>query len=99
MAHVSTIGSMQNRSWRNDRPDPNSKIGRIYDLLQPGRIVPRDDLVAITKTKNFNSVIEYLRNSYGLDVRRIRHREWCRVGEYVNGEYVDHIAALTKAEG
>lgn len=101
MPHVATAHSIKQTGAgapHQDAPRPGTRIRRVYDLLfaNAGRWVPMPGM------NNGPNVAEYLRSSYGLDVR-CRHvgipgiyrggttSEWLLAGEWVGRVYLDYV--------
>jgi hypothetical protein len=89
MTHASTVASSIGRYSKpfRDAPREGTKIRALYDLFvaNPGKAV-QISIGGANYTR-----LEYLRDSYGLDIRRLRKGYWVLVGEWVGKAYVDFL--------
>lgn len=108
MTHASTAHTMKGRGAGappRPAPRPGTRIRRAYDLLvaNPGRWVrvTAEDLGMAGSMAQISKQVDYLRDSYGLDIKRkmgspTRARgsggEWLLAGEYVGAAYLDYVA-------
>lgn len=79
---------------RQDVPREGTRIRRMYDLLMANK--GQGVEVNLTSFENKPSrsgvAINYLRDFYGLDIRRLRNGHWVLAGEWFGKVYVDYIA-------
>ncbi len=85
------------------RPDPSSKRGRVFDLLDQnrGQIVSWQDIMAAyagsdpPKKKHFHigcGALTRLRDDYLLDIRSVGYGKWCLCGRWDDTVYFDYVA-------
>ena len=95
MSRCSTAASAKRggRDYLNkrDEPRPGTKIREIYDLFWANRGRPIKWIGCNqTEYMHHSSRLEYLKSSYGLDIRRLRNGTWILAGEWVGKGYVDY---------
>jgi hypothetical protein len=73
------------------RPDPNTRIGAVYDYFRSRPATPIHPRSLDLNWREWSNLIEYLRQ-YGLDIRRHSRGYYWLVGEETDNGYVDHIA-------
>lgn len=86
---------MRGLGARQDVPKRGTYRRTIFDLLQPGAVVSRHEILAAAPLKSascLSGFISSLAITYDLDVRLIAPGKWCRVGEWKRGKYIDHVA-------
>lgn len=70
-------------------PAPGTKLREMWDLFQSHRGLVVKRVISQWDYARLSS----LRDVYGLDIRLIRRRHWCLVGEWLeDGTYVDYVA-------
>jgi DNA-binding CsgD family transcriptional regulator len=88
--------SIQPRKQRTKdaRPRPHTKLGVLYDLFkaQPGIIIEctMQQLFPDDHKSAISARVVRLRTDYGLDIRRLPHKRWCLVGEWIGDIYIDY---------
>lgn len=80
-----------NPSNRQDIPAAGTRVRQVFDLLLASKGLPiAVNLSRFGDGRRFK--VEYLRDSYGLDIRYLGRGRWVLAGEWVGPEYRDFIA-------
>lgn len=75
------------------KPKEGTALRKYYDLFTENKGLPVQVAVKSTLPNAFTGVrLEQLRSRYGLDIRRLRTKEWVLVGEWDGRVYIDYIA-------
>lgn len=69
-------------------PSHGTAVRDAYDLF----MLNRGRVVDFSCSKNNPPIIESLRSSYGLDIRRAGYRRWFLAGEWFGKVYIDYVA-------
>ena len=70
-------------------PREGTKRRELYDYLQANK----GNVITVSFAPGHGkSELAALQDFYGLDIRRIRHRQWVLAGEWFGSEYCDYIA-------
>jgi hypothetical protein len=95
--HTTSVAAMKRQTAsrpRRDRPHPNTKIGQVYDYFQAnkGKVVPY--IQGNTRGTTMSQLIDV----YGLDIRRMGHKQYALVGEWFGKVYIDYLATPASEE-
>lgn len=75
-------------------PHEGTYIRRMYDLLKQSKGQPIETSLSMFEGRPgvAAQAIEYLRDFYGLDIRKIQQGRWVLAGEWFGCEYRDYIS-------
>ena len=102
MAHSATAASIRGFHCNyQSKPREGSAVRKLYDRFMANKGIVIELVTHGTSRERRITYhqIEQLRNTYGLDIRMIRYRQWVLAGEWFGGKYVDYIAERLREEG
>ncbi len=93
-ATVTQLKGGRRRAVLKTRPDPDSHLGEVYDLL----FASKGEAISLSGVLGSQRAIADLTDYYGLDIRRVGRCLYVLAGEWCGRAYIDYVAERFERE-